>query len=413
MKKLLLLFVFASAVSQPQSLNELYAKSLKAYKHNQYELYLTYAKQLDSIRPWHPAYTYNLASAYALNQKPQQAIGVLKKVILMNSATAFEEDADFVSLRELPDYKNLPELKAAVEKPEATSKKVVTLSERVLHPEGLCYLAKKKQWLTGSIRKGKIVSFDIKSGKCTDWLDTDYPVFAMKPDANEKYLWVATSALDEMEGYNRGLDGKGEILKVNIKTKTIEKRYTVGGKHTYGDLIVAKSGVVYVSDSHNPTIYKIEDDAMVPWISINLPVYNLQGLCFNGDESYIYLADYFNGIAEIQVADPAKRHWLTFPENTIQKGIDGLVWYDNSLIAIHNGVKPIRVIRYFLDRSGNISNYKVIDNNRLEFNEPTLSYIANDKCYFFANCPWPAYNGKRQLDESKVASPALFAFQLK
>lgn len=409
----MLLLVCASAMSQSQSINELLAKSQKAYHRNQYGAFLKYARMLDSIRPWHPVYTYNLASAYALNQKPEQAFDVLRKVVLMNSATAIDEDADFESLRALPEYEELTKLKIAVEKPATASEKIVTLSEKLLHPEGLTYLSKKKLWLAGSIRSGKIVIFDIRSGQCTDWLDTDYPVFAIKADANEKYLWVATSAIEEMEGFKPQLNGKGEILKVNIKTRAIEKRYTVSGKHLYGDLVVSKKGVVYVSDSNNPTIYKIEDDSMMPWININAPVYNLQGLCLNADETRIYLADYFNGIAEIPVADPDKFHWLEFPKNAIQKGIDGLVWHENALVAIHNGVKPIRIVKYFLDGAGNISTYKVLDNNRPEFNEPTLAYIVKDKCYFFANCPWPAYNARHEMDESKVELPTLYALPLK
>jgi hypothetical protein len=396
-----------------QTISEAYANSLKAYKRKKYDAYLIWTKKLDSLRPMHPTYTYHLASAFALNNKSDQAFSTLKKAVLMNSETGFEKDSDFVSLRNLPQYNQLLSLKERVEKPVLTSQRVVSLSEKSLHPEGFVYLSKKMQWLSGSIRKGKIVAFDIKTGKCTDWLDTNYSVFAMKPDADEKYLWIATSAMEEMEGFKPEIDGEAEILKVNIKTKTIESRYNVPGKHIYGDLVVAKNGIVYISDSFNPVVYKIEDNLMVPLFSINDRICNLQGLAFNADESKLYLADYFNGIAEIPVANPAVRRWLAFPDGTIQKGIDGLAWYNNSLIAVQNGVKPIRIIRYLLDNSGNISGFKTIDNNRPEFNEPAFAYIVKDKCYFFANCPWPAYNKKHELDESKFENPMLYSFSLK
>ena len=412
MKKFLLLFIIVTATLRAQPVNELYSKSLKAYKHGQYELFLTYAAKLDSIRPWHPVYTYNLAAAYALNMKSDKAIPILKKIVLMDGNSGFADDADFASLRALPEYRDVLSLKATVLKPVETSQKVVTLSEKNLHPEGLYYLKKKKLWLAGSIRKGKIVTFDSKTGKCADWLDTDYPVFSLKADADEKYLWAVTSAVEEMEGYKPEMEGRGEVLKINLKTKAIESRYTVGGKHVYGDLAVAKNGTVYVSDSYNPTIYRIVDDAMAPWYSINGGFNNFQGICLNADESKVYLADYFNGIAEIPVGDPSQRRWLSFPAGTIQKGIDGIAWNDGSIVAIYNGVKPIRIIRYFLEAAGNIGRYQVIDNNRPEFNEPTIPHVVKDKCYFFANCPWPAYDRRHQLDESKFENPMLFTFSL-
>ena len=413
MKKIIFAFLLFATALHAQQVNELYSKSLKGFKHGDYPLFLEYAAKLDSVRPWHPVFTYNLARAYALNNKPNQAFSVLQKSVLMDGGTAFETDTNFISLRELPEYRKLSVLKAELDKAVTTSRKIVTLSEKPLHPEGLLYLKTQKKWFAGSIRQGKIVTFDIKSGKCTDWLDTDYSVFALKADAEEKYIWVATSAMAEMEGFRPEMADKGEILKVNIKTGKIEERFSVGGKHNYGDLAIAKNGIVYVSDSYNPTIYKIESGSMTPWFTINGGFNNFQGLCFNADESKLYLADYFNGIAEIPIADPGKRRWFVFPEGTIQKGIDGIAFYDSSIIAIHNGVKPIRIIRYFLDGSDKIAKYQVIDNNRPEFSEPTIPYIVNGKCYFFANCPWPAYDKKKQLDDSKYQNPMLYNFDIK
>lgn len=412
MRKYLLLLIFSTGFAQPQGLNELYASSVKSYRHGVYAEFLFYAKKVDSLRPSHPVYTRNLASAYALNNKSTEAIALLRKIIFMDATTDYETDKDFESLHGLPEYQQLASLKESLLKPFAQSEKVVTLSEKALHPEGILYLEKKKLWLAGGIRAGKIVAFDAKTGKCTDWLDTDFPVFAMKADAKEQYLWVATAAIREMEGFTTAAIGKAEILKVNIKKRTIEDRFSIGGKHLFGDLAVAKNGVVYLSDSENPVVYKIENGSLIPFLRVSDKLCNFQGLTFNDDQSTLYLADYFNGIAEIPVDAPQKIRWLAFPEGTITKGIDGLVWHNRSLIAIHNGVKPIRIIRYFLDASGNIATYKVIDNNRPEFNEPTNGTVSRSKFYFFANSPWAAYDKKQQLDDSKFTHPELFSFTI-
>ena len=103
---------------------------------------------------------------------------------------------------------------------------------------------------------------------------------------------------------------------------------------------------------------------------------------------------------------------MKFPEGTTAKGIDGLLWYKKSLVAIHNGVKPIRILQYFLNEGNQILNAKVLDNNRPEFNEPALGTVVGNKLYFFANAPWKAYDKDGVLDESIIDFPTLYSHQL-
>ncbi|HLA54922.1 MAG TPA: hypothetical protein VK623_02380 [Flavobacterium sp.] len=404
-------FMLAYTV-QAQTLQELNAQSTKAYEGKDYAKFLSLAEQINVMRPSHPVYTYNLACAYALNSNPQKAIETLRTSVLMNNKTDFENDADLAALKPLESYQNLIKLKSDLDIPLVHSQKAISLSEKDLHPEGFAFLSKTKTWLVTSIRKGKIVSFD-KTGKCTDWLNGEmFSVFSIKSDKAEKYLWVATAAMPEQKGFVKANAGKAEILKVDIRAKKIVQRFSVPGNHVFGDLVVAKNGIIYISDSGTAIIYKIENDTLSEWLDLKNQAFNLQGITLNARQDKIYIADYLKGILEISILDK-KYSWLDFPDGTVVKGIDGLLWHDNSLVAIHNGVKPIRIIRYFLNETGDkISNYKVIDNNRPEFDEPALGCIVNGDFYFFANNPWKGYDADFNLDETKFESPMLFKFPL-
>jgi hypothetical protein len=412
---ILLLTVFlVCTASKAQTQREIYNASIKAYEGKDYKTFLKLTRTLDSLRPYHPTYTYNLASANALNDNLEEAIITLRKLVLMNNTTAFETDEDFKSLQQDQAFRNVQVLKAAQNKVVETSKPVVTLSEKELHPEGVTYLPKSKTWLASSIRKRKIVAFDIKTGQCTDWLKDNQllSVLAMKADMDEKFLWVATAAFPEMENFDKTLNGKAEVLKVDIKTRQVVNRFTVDGNHVFGDLIVAKNGIAYVSDSVKPMVYKIENDVISEFASFENDGYNLQGLAFNDNHSKLFVADYLNGITVVDMAAKSKT-LLTFPEGTTAKGIDGLVFYKNSLIAIQNGVKPIRVMQFQLNEKQNeINTFKTLDNNRPEFNEPALAAIVGEKLYFFANSPWSAYNQKGELDAAKVSNPLLYSCKL-
>lgn len=409
-KLFLLLLLGISGFAQTKVL---YNQSLEAYKSKDYVLFLKLAKQLDSIRPMHPTFTYNLASAYSLNGKKQEALGVLKNIVLANNTIAFEDDSDFESIKDDEAFKELSQLKVLQLKTRESSVEKVRLSEKDLHPEGLVYLEKQKLWLASGIRNKKIVSFDA-SGKCSDWfVDGSYSVFALKADSNEKYLWAACSAIPEMKGFKKELEGKSEILKIEIASKKIVKRYSIDGNHVFGDLAVTKNNEVYISDSAEPKIFRIEKDGLELWKDLRKEAFNLQGIAFNREESKLFTADYLKGILVIDF-NSKKESWLEFPKETSKKGIDGLVFYKNSLIAIQNGVVPIRIVRFRLDQNETkIIDFAILDNNRKEFNEPALAALVHDKLYFFANSPWKFYDKDFQLDEAKFDNPKLFELDLK
>lgn len=404
-----------STVCLSQSQRELYNKSSEAYKNKDYRLFLKITQKLDSLRPSHPTYTYNLAAAYSLNNELDKAIGVLEKLVLMNAKVDFKNDSDFNAIKQSPEFQNVILLQQELEKPIVNAQKVISLSEKDLHPEGLIWLSKTKTWLSSSIRKKKIVAFNLKTGNCTDWFtESKFSVFAMKSDAEEKYLWVVTAAMPEMLGFSKEMEGKAEVLKIDIKTRKIIKRFPMDGNHVFGDLILDKNGIVYVSDSGETKIYRISNDKMSVWLDLKPEAFNLQGITFNEKQSKIYIADYLKGILVIDVQNPQNRNWLDFPKGTTPKGIDGLVFHKNSLFAIHNGVKPIRIIQYHLNEKQNkISSFKIIDHNRPEFDEPALGIILNEKLYFFSNSPWKGYDKQFNLDETKFENPMLFEYKIR
>lgn len=412
----LIYFLFISVVGFSQSPKELYNQSVQAYKNKNFTQFLSITQKLDSVRPSHPAYTYNLAAAYALNNQKEAAFSTLEKVVLMNNEVDFETDEDFLNLKNSDGFKSVLQLKNNLNKPIVSSQKITSLSEKELHPEGLLYLPKSKIWLASSIRKRKIVSFDSKTGLCKDWLTGNelLSVFAMKTDQKEEYLWVSSAAMPEMEGYTKDLDGRAEVLKIELKTKKIVNRFLLTGNHVFGDLVIASDGTVFVSDSGEAVIYKIANDKMEVWLDLKKEAFNLQGMAFNADQTKLFIADYLKGILVIPMKNPNSRKWLIFPNGATLKGIDGLVYYKNTLIAVHNGVKPIRLIQYNLNKAQEqISSYKILDHNRPEFDEPALATLVNGKLYFFSNSPWKAYDKDFNLEENKFENPMLFGLELK
>ena len=413
MKKLLLLIFLSVTSANAQSLNDIFRESKQAFANKDYVTFLRLTQKLDSMRPMHPSFSYNLASAYALNNEQEKTFNTLKRIALMDNRVSITNDETFAGFIKTDYYNKFQQLRTSQDIIVSNSEKQIALSEKLLHPEGLVYLP-GTGWLATSVRKRKIVSFDIASGNCTDWLaEKDMlAVFSVRISKDGKYLWAATAAIPEMENYDASLEGKAEVLKIDIAAKKVIKRFSVEGNHVFGDLVTG-SGVVYISDSTLPVIYKIENDTIAEWLDLSREAYNLQGITIDEKETVLFVADYLKGITAISIKDK-KHSWFTFPEGTTPKGIDGLTYCNNSLFAIHNGVTPIRIVQYKLnDAKKGITNYTITDRNRAEFNEPVLGTIHKDGFYFFANSPWKAYDKYGVPDESKVGNPELFVYKFK
>ena len=166
------------------------------------------------------------------------------------------------------------------------------------------------------------------------------------------------------------------------------------------------------TNSFDPEMELIYDSLQLGKKGLKKEAFNLQGLTFNENESQLFIADYLKGILKISMKNPSDRNWLNFPKETTVKGIDGLLWHKNSLVAIHNGVKPIRIIQYSLNQNNEISGFKILDHNRPEFNEPALATISNGKLYFFSNAPWSAYDKNLNLNETQFENPILYSNSL-
>ena len=163
----------------------------------------------------------------------------------MNNTIDFEAEADFENIKKAAGFQKLKELKEAQDKVVETSNFKVSLSEKDLHPEGVIFLDKYKLWLASSLHLKKIVAFDSK-GVCSDWFtDTPYSIFSLRTDASQRYLWVTCSAMPEMKNFTEAINGRNEILKIDIKTRRLVKRYIADGKHLFGDIALAKRRCLY------------------------------------------------------------------------------------------------------------------------------------------------------------------------
>lgn len=409
--------IFSSYIVMAQSpLAIQYNMAKEAYKKQDYKAYLFHTSKADSISPNHPTLTYNMASATALTGDEELALSLLKKAVLMNVSLYPTNDADFDNLKRSQSFGEVTKLKNELSRIVSQSVIGFTLEEKDLHPESIVYDPISKSFLISSIHKNKIVQYYPKTGKTLDWKVSDedglWAVMGMKRDAKSKALWVCTVATKEMMNYKDELEGKTALLKFDIKSKKLLKRYDLGGGHWFGDVVITNDGTPLISDSMKPIIYTIKDDEIVVFKDFTSKLFNLQGLALNKAGTMLYIADYKIGL-HIYNIDTDELQKVKFGENMITKGIDGLYYHKDKLIAIQNGVNPMRVSEYTLDQSGvEITSFKYIDNARKELGEPTLGVIARGTFYYIANSPWGKYDKEGNLKAEELTENIVLKYSL-
>lgn len=412
-----LLIGFSLLGQEEKTVQDYYNAATQAYEQKAYDVFLENIRAADEMRPNHPAIVPKVAAAWALTGRKIRGIQKLNQMILMDATFEFDNNPDFESLKSHKGYKKLLTLQKTLTTIEENDEHFQTIDAGHLHPESFALLD-NGEILLGSVREKKIVKVSA-DGTVSDWIDTPYSVLGMKLDADGDNLWVSTAAMPEMKDYDEADKGKSVVLQVDIISSQIIQGISYDEESIIGDLEVDQKNRIWLSNSMTPFLSRDETDTSSYLGAFNRKqfdlsdgYFNLQGLTLTDDERFLYVSDYIKGLFRIDI-DRTDIDDVFAPESSLLKGIDGLYYYDNSLIAIHNGTKPYKIVQYFLNDSGlNIDSERIINRGGNSLGEPTLGQVKDGYFYYLANSPWQAYDREKNLDLSKVKPIEIRRFKL-
>jgi hypothetical protein len=299
------------------------------------------------------------------------------------------------------------------------SKIAFQLLETGLITEGIAHDPQTGTFYISSVRERKIISYSLKQGVQTFSQPGDslWGVFGMKVDVARRQLWVCSSALPQMKGNAPASDGRTALVAYDLKTKQLLHTYTVpvdGKPHLFGDLTVAKNETVYATDSRTPWLYRLAagEQTVTPFLTDSL-FRSLQGLALSEDEQTLFVADYRYGPLSINLSTKQVTRLRTEQKIDLS-GIDGLYYYQNSLIAIQNRVKPYRVIRLYLSaKATSIERVETLEIDHPLITEPTLGVLAGKQFYYVANSQWEAFDeAGKPVPNFSTQKPTILALPL-
>lgn len=396
--------------AQTDSLQWYYQQSQEAHKGEDWPKFLKTTAAANRLRPFHPTLTYNLAAAYSLNQQPDKAVKYLRSFLLMNSTADFSADPDFAFLMEKKEAAGLLRFQQELNESISQSELVFDLESDPFHPECIAYSEVGSTYYLGGVHQAEIRSYRPGQEQSELFLSTTdlaplYCVLGMAIDPDKNSLWLVSTSLPQMKGYEETKNGRSSVFEVDLTTKEVLTSIKIEADSRLSELLFHK-GRVYIADGMKNTVYTLVsgDQSLTPIADLSADARNLQGMALSPKRGALFVVDYVSGLFKIDLTDGSYQR-VPMADHVPFKGIDGLFFHKNSLLVTQNGSRPMRVMRLILDKKQDqVIDRKIIDQNQSYLNEPTQGFIFKKAFYFLANSPWGAYDKKMNFLPEQVRS---------
>jgi sugar lactone lactonase YvrE len=290
--------------------------------------------------------------------------------------------------------------------PETGPQTAFRLDERDLVPEGLAYDPVTRAFFVGSTYKRKIVRIDA-NGRVGDFAtaaaDGLRAVLGMRVDEVRRRLWVISSHAGRsvpIAGSPRDCIGCSSVLAYDLDTGRPARVWRIDrdpGPHFFNDLVVTRTGDVYITDTIASAIYTIRGESgelerFLPLGEGAAP----NGIDISRDGQRLYVAA-SEGIVVVDLA--TRRVTPVVLPDGMTPGIDGLYVNDGTLIAIQPFDEGRKVVAYRLRGDAAVSDVHVLDPGEPPSEQPTTGVVVDDRFYYIANSQLQRFRGLLRHDE--------------
>lgn len=393
----------SAQAAAPKTAAQIYKDAQIARALKDYPGYLGLAHVLVAMRPRNPTVWVELARAYAVSGFADSACDALERV------AGFHVFVNVDSVRELRELPPTPHLARAREALAAVTRRVgsavvaFTLADSEFVPEGIACVPGKRTFFVSSIRKRKIVRIG-PDGSQSDFVPPGsgglWGVYGMAVDAARRRLWAGSSASPEVEGFADSLEGRAGLFLFDLDEGRFLRSWPApanGKPHSFNDLTVGPDGSVYVTDSREGAVYRM--NAATDSLEVFVPpgaLFSPNGVVVSPDGQKLVVADYPRELYSVDLASREVRE-IEGPPDFALHGIDGLARSGESLVAEQNGIEPNKVLELRLDPScSRVVKARVLEVGDPRVLGPTLGVFDGRAYYFVANSAWEAYSDDRR-----------------
>jgi sugar lactone lactonase YvrE len=355
---------------------------------------------------------YRLAGARLADGDPAGALAALAQQIDAGFVRDPRGDPQFAPLADDAELLRLTARMDALFEPKVASEEVFRIGETDLLAEGIAHDPLTGSFFFSSVHKRKILR-RTADGKVTDFVPAGaYGLAAalgLAVDAERGLLWIVSAGLPHARGLADTDRDRSALLAVDLDSGALRRKVeSPHDKRLWNDLALAADGTVYVSDPGSASLARVATDGTVTTLVEGRGLRSPGGLSLSADDSLLYVADWSQGLAVVELAS-GEISWPRPPANATLLGIDGLHRDGDTLVAIHNGVTPHRIIRYYLAGDGRtVASAEWLERHVPEWDEPTLGVVVDGALVYVANSQWPKFPEDGSTpDAATLAEPAI------
>jgi sugar lactone lactonase YvrE len=410
MRNIFLLIAVCTAIVSAQSPNNAYNLSRQRLAMKDTAGYFYLAEQAYQLAPFNLEFTVNYARACVVVGRQIRALNLLQTIADMGFDFGLDSDSSFMPLWKQSKFKQLVQ-KAKSGTTKIASNYVFSLQESDLIPEGITYDPRQQKFFVSSIYKRKVLAVNT-DGTASDFVgEAQYGLFStvgLKVDAARNHLWVlGIINKPKPRTFTKEELGTSAVYQFDLETKTLINKYTMSDtlQHLFNDLVIV-NGSVYFTDSRQRCVYKVNPATKTidsfygnPWL------YFPNGITASADQQYLFIASWA-GILRLSLADTTALILQSKVVTTLS-GIDGLYFYENSLIAVQNSAGPqSRIMKFELSKKmDEVTNATVLESQNPLYNIPTTGTIIDDELYFIANSQLQNFDEQGNIFPSDKMQP--------
>lgn len=353
----------------------------------------SYAASLESaagLNPFSVVTQYNLACAHARLGRDAEALGILDRLAALRVDFGMDDDEDFASLRSDLRFVHISESLEMYLEPVRNSRRLFTVEQPGLIPEGIALDPASDRVFVGSMRSGDIYTMDSErhwSVFASVRHEGKLAAVGLEVDSVRGILWAVGAAFETVEGYDPDAVPRTGLFGFDLDSGQLLHKYIADPSFNgFNDVTVAPSGDIYLSGGGVAMLRNGAD--RIEKIETSISIIGSNGITLGPGANRLFVSSYPVGVAVIDLPSGRAR-WLQPPVNTTLYGIDGLYWYDGGLVGVQNGVEPWRLIRMQLDDAmENVSSVSFIEFANADFT-PTTGSIVGDVITYLGAGPQP------------------------
>ncbi|MEP1096717.1 MAG: SMP-30/gluconolactonase/LRE family protein [Cyclobacteriaceae bacterium] len=254
---------------------------------------------------------------------------------------------------------------------------IITIKEKELIPEGITVGEGGEIYLSNIYAKN--ITRSQPDGSGTEVIKTKY---------TGEFHGVGITRVNS-KLYQVGNKEEESVFQIiDIKTGNLLESYvsTDSAPPFLNDLAVASDGKAYITDSNQNRIFTVRNDSIVVFLESDEIQYP-NGIALSDDEKFLFIASFEKGIRIYNL--DGKEFVNEEDTSRLTMGIDGLKYYENSLIGIQNvsrNQENHSLVRFFLNPDGSdVVRLDTLFVNHPTFNIPTTFDINDGWLYCLAN----------------------------